>query len=36
MRYVLVNGVLAVEDGAPTRSLSGRVLERGERARSVS
>ena len=36
MRYVLVNGVLAVEDGAPTRSLSGRVLERGERTRSVS
>jgi N-acyl-D-aspartate/D-glutamate deacylase len=36
MRYVLVNGVLAVEDGAPTRSLSGRVLDRGERSRSVS
>jgi len=28
MRYVLVNGALAVEDGEPTRGLSGRVLSR--------
>ncbi|MEQ8330280.1 MAG: amidohydrolase family protein [Longimicrobiales bacterium] len=31
MRYVLVNGVLAVDDGQPTGALAGRVVERGER-----
>ena len=28
MRYVLVNGDFAVENGAPTHGLSGRVLRR--------
>ena len=31
MRYVLVNGVFAVDDGRPTRELAGRVVERGPR-----
>jgi N-acyl-D-amino-acid deacylase len=28
MRFVLVNGVLAVDDGKPTHTLSGRTLLR--------
>ncbi|MEM7415164.1 MAG: amidohydrolase family protein [Gemmatimonadota bacterium] len=35
MHYVFVNGELAVEDGEPTRSMTGRVL-RGEGARPIS
>ncbi|HSG46599.1 MAG TPA: amidohydrolase family protein, partial [Longimicrobiales bacterium] len=30
MRYVLVNGVLAVDEGVPTRVLAGRTLRRGD------
>jgi len=35
MRYVFVNGVLAVEQGRPTRELAGRVLRKGA-ARPIS
>lgn len=30
MRYVLVNGVLAVDEGVPTHALAGRTLRRGD------
>lgn len=36
MRYVIVNGVLAVDDGAPTGSMAGKVLSRGDRPRTAS
>ncbi len=36
MRYVLVNGAFAVDDGRPTGMLSGRVLERADRPRPTS
>jgi N-acyl-D-aspartate/D-glutamate deacylase len=36
MRWVLVNGVLAVEDGVPTHDLAGKVLARGDQPRGVS
>jgi len=35
MRYVMVNGVLAVDDGVPTHTLTGRTLTRGD-ARPIS
>jgi N-acyl-D-aspartate/D-glutamate deacylase len=36
VRWVLVNGRLAVEDGVPTHELAGKVLSRGDRPRGVS
>jgi N-acyl-D-aspartate/D-glutamate deacylase len=36
MRYVFVNGVLAVDGGEPTGSLSGSVLRRADRPRAAS
>ena len=36
MRYVIVNGVLAVDGGVPTRVMTGRVLSRGDRPRVAS
>lgn len=36
MRYVLVNGVVAVDGGAPTHTLAGRVLRRGDGPRPAS
>lgn len=36
MRYVIVNGVFAVDHGEPTHELAGRVLRRGDRPRPTS
>ena len=36
MRYVMVNGVLAVDEGEPTHALAGKVLRRGDRPRAAS
>lgn len=36
MRFVLVNGALAVDEGEPTHLLAGRVVRRGDRPRAAS
>ena len=36
MRYVMVNGALAVDGGVPTRLFAGKVLRRSDRPRAAS